>query len=87
VFDLRENNNIPENYLLDNLSKAYSHIYRAGYDALDWLNISYFKKINDLLKKYHRQDILDAIPTYYSNIQINLINIKKKLLNFVLKKM
>jgi len=81
-FDLRNDIKNPEQYSSENLGKLYAHVFRAGYDALDWLNISYFKKISNLLKKYHREDIRDAIPDYYSKIQMNLIEIKKKIVEY-----
>ncbi len=81
-FKLRDDIENPKEYSSENLGKAFGHVYRAGYDALDWLNISYFKKIDNLLKKFHREDIRDAIPHYYPNVQIRLIEIKKKIVEY-----
>lgn len=33
------------NYMAMQLDKAYAHVLRAGYDTLDWLNISYREKL------------------------------------------
>lgn len=52
-------------YSETNLDKAFGHVYRAGFDALDWLSIVLRRKINRELSPYSTSAIQASLPEYY----------------------
>ena len=56
-------------YLEINLDKAFSHVYRAAYDALDWVSIILRNKISVELAQYSAAAIQASIPDYYAIIR------------------
>ena len=55
-----------------NLDKAFGHLYRAAYDALDWLSIVLRHRITMQLSKYSCSAIEAALPDYYTLIKPRL---------------
>lgn len=58
-----------DKYVEQNLSKAFGHVYRSAYDALDWLSIILRNMIQMELDEYSPSAIRAAIPDYYSTIK------------------
>lgn len=52
-----------------NLDKAFGHLYRAAYDALDWVSIILRARINTQLSKYSTSAIEASLPDYYPVIK------------------
>lgn len=69
-------------YIITNLNSSLSHLYRAGWDTLDWLNISYYELITDLIKKYHSDIIYKVIPEYYTTLRGKIESIKKEIAEY-----
>jgi predicted metalloendopeptidase len=60
---------LPDKYALVNLDKAYSHVYRAAYDALDWVALSTKERIINELAGFSIETIKEVLPNYYSEIR------------------
>jgi len=58
-----------DDYSIKTLDKALGHIYRACYDALDWLSINVKQDIKEELKPFSHEAIKEVIPTYYKEIR------------------
>ena len=67
------------NYSEKSLDKAYSHLYRAAYDALDWLSITLREQIFESLKPFSPRTIGKAIPDYYPTIRPTIDKINQKI--------
>ena len=76
------NGNEIEHYVRENLDKTLSHLYRSGWDTLDWLNVSYYDLITDIVKKYHSEIINTAIPEYYASIRSEIESIKNDIVEY-----
>lgn len=74
-------NDIPD-YAITHFKNAYDHLYRAGMDVLDWLNIIYYYNIINTLKDYKREIINEAIPEYYPKLRIEIEEIKTEISKF-----
>jgi len=55
-----------------NLDKAFGHLYRAAYDALDWVSIILRARIDTQLSKYSTSAIEASLPDYYPVIKPRL---------------
>jgi hypothetical protein len=53
-------------YVQANLDKAYAHVYRAAYDAIDWLCVIFAERIQQELSGYSVQAIKKVLPEYYT---------------------
>ena len=53
----------------DNLRSAYSHLYRALYDTLDYWGIILKERIIDLLDDMPAESITAVIPEYYREVR------------------
>lgn len=58
-----------EKYCYDTLDKALGHVYRASFDALDWLNVNIRESIARDLEPFSHEAIKEVIPNYYSEIR------------------
>jgi len=56
-------------YNWKHLDKAFAHLYRAGYNVLDWLSITYRELISKDLRFYSNKAIEKVIPDYYTKIK------------------
>lgn len=72
------NNDIPD-YTIAHFKNAYDHLFRAGIDVLDWLNIIYYYNIINILKDYKSEIINEAIPEYYPKLRIEIEETKKEI--------
>jgi len=53
-----------ENYIQINLDKVFGHVYRAGYDTLDYATLILRDKINKEVINFSSSAIQSAIPTH-----------------------
>ena len=58
-----------DEYSINTLDKALGHIYRACYDALDWLSINITQDVKEDLRSFSHEAIREVIPTYYKEIR------------------
>jgi hypothetical protein len=56
-------------YITKTLDKFLGHVYRAGYDVLDWQSIVLRGKIIKALKRFSFDAIKEVLPDYYSTIR------------------
>jgi len=68
---------VPDSYPQDNLLKVKAHLYRAGYDSLDYLSVGITKNILKNLEPFSNDAIVAIIPEYYSRILPDLDNISR----------
>lgn len=61
-----------EDYVEINLDKAFSHVYRSAYDALDWISIIIRAEISIELDGYSTSAIEASLPAYYTTIKPRL---------------
>ena len=69
IFEVKALSNNPNEYILKNLDKAYGHVYRAGYDTIDFLCLTIKKEISDSLCEFDPFVIKEALPDYYPIIK------------------
>jgi len=70
--------NTPE-YALKNMDKTYGHVYRAGYDALDLLNILLEEKIKATFVEYSPEVINTVYPEYYRKTRTEISKIDREI--------
>lgn len=58
-----------DRYVKANMDKVLGHVYRAGYDTLDYATLILRDKINSEVLGFSPSAIQAAIPTYYSEIR------------------
>lgn len=61
-----------EEYSKRNLEKAYGHIYRAAYDALDWVALTIQERIAKDIENISLVTISAIMPTYFTTIRPGL---------------
>lgn len=76
----------PIEYIELHLEKCFGHVYRAGYDTVDFLALTIKDMISNSLKEYSTEDIKTAIPEYYSKIKPAILDINKEITDFRTKK-
>lgn len=54
-----------EEYQLQQIEKARGHVFRAGYDALDGIVVSYRIRLADAMTKISNEAIAEIFPAYY----------------------
>jgi hypothetical protein len=60
---------VQENYSEKNLFKSKGHLFRAGYDSLDYLSIEITESILERVEPFSTEAISKAIPEYFSKIR------------------
>jgi hypothetical protein len=60
---------VQDDYADKNLFKSKGHLYRAGYDSLDYLSIEITESILDRVEPYSTEAISKTMPEYFSNIR------------------
>jgi len=68
-----------DEYMEENLNSCFNHIYRAGYDALDWVSITLRANIYREIKGFSNEGIATVIPKYYEEIKPEIEDINKKI--------
>lgn len=66
-------------YPYTNIDKSFGHIYRAGYDSLDFIQIKLTKHILDTMDSYSNSTIIAICPEYYRTIKPNLKSYAKEI--------
>lgn len=66
-------------YILTNLDKAYAHLYRAGYDALDWAGVTLRDLIGEQLIDITPPTITQVFPEYYRKIKPRILEISEQI--------
>jgi glycosidase len=69
----------PQDHTIKSLDKAFGHIYRAGYDVLDLLNIEYYRKIQEIVTGKSSKTITEVFPEYYRSIKPAIEEKKEKI--------
>jgi hypothetical protein len=62
----------PIAYNRDSLNKAYGHIYRAAYDALDWVALTIQERLAKDINSVSIEAVSAVMPEYYSDIKPKL---------------
>jgi hypothetical protein len=57
-----------KDYTKRQIDKALGHMYRAFFDAADWLSILYRERIRDVMSNYSSKTIYSVLPTYNEKI-------------------
>ena len=84
-FDLKSVKDIKE-YSYKNIDKAYGHVYRAAYDALDWTSLNLKDFIVKELQGFPLVTIKDVLPEYYTTMRPRIEQIKTDIAKFRLGK-
>ena len=63
---------LPEDYEDKNMEKSFGHVYRAVYDALDWVAFTIKERLVYELNDFSVETIREALPTYYSDLRPRL---------------
>ena len=66
--NIKEQDN-PSDYIVTHLDKSFGHVYRAGYDTVDFLTLTLKELIYSDLSGYSVRTIQEVIPNYYSDIR------------------
>ena len=64
-------------YVRINLDKALGHVYRAGYDTLDWTALYKRKYISDEIAPFSLETINSIFPEYYKDMRPDLESINE----------
>jgi hypothetical protein len=75
IAELKQNDD--EKYILENLDKAFSHLFRAGYDGLDYAGIVLRDLIDRELEDFSPKTINDVLPEYYKEMKPRIIEINQ----------
>lgn len=59
-------------YVSINLQKTFGHVYRAGYDLLDWTSIQLRNKILNGVDEFSSETLATVFPKYYQEIRPDL---------------
>lgn len=64
-------------YIQINLDKAFAHVYRAGYDTLDWTTLFLREYIANEMKEFSLEAINFVFPEYYREIRPDIEEINE----------
>jgi len=67
-----------DEYSIQNLRNAAAHVYRAGFEVIDFIILSLRKKIVDEIQKVSPEAIIEVFPEYYKEIRPRLEEITNK---------
>jgi len=62
-------------YVKLNLEKAFGHVYRAGYDTLDWIALYLRNYITNEISPFSSETLTSVFPEYYKDIKPDLEDI------------
>lgn len=74
IFDSKE-------YIERQLEKALGHIYRAFFDAADWISILYREQISEIMSIYSLKTINTVFPNYCKKITPKIDKISMEIAN------
>lgn len=66
-------------YIDMSIDKVYGHLYRAGYDSLDWTSLILRKSIIDEINKFSLKTRDNVFPEYHKKIRVDLGKIDKEI--------
>jgi len=72
----------PNNYILTHLDKSFGHVYRAGYDTVDFLTLTLKELIHSELTDYSTRTIGEVIPNYYSEIRPSICELNDEITKY-----
>jgi hypothetical protein len=75
-----------EDYIKINMDKVYGHVYRAGYDTLDYATLILRDKINKEVQDASSSALQTVIPTYYSEIRPSIESITSDIIRLRINK-
>ncbi|MEA1924870.1 MAG: hypothetical protein U9M95_03280 [Candidatus Altiarchaeota archaeon] len=75
-----------EDYIKDNFKKTYGHVYRSGYDALDWVTLIIRDDMIDIMKQFPLETINEVCPEYYREIKADVEQISNEIASIRAKK-
>lgn len=70
-----------DGYVQTSLDKVLGHVFRAGYDTLDFSTIILRDKINQELSGFSSSTIQAAIPNYYSELRPSIEEITNEIIH------
>jgi len=71
-----------DEYVKENLNSCFNHIYRAGYEALDWVSMILRSNIYAEIRDFSNESITAIIPEYYKEIKPDVEDLHKKIAGF-----
>lgn len=60
---------VDADYVIENLKPAFSHLYRAAYNLLDYLSIVFREKVRDEMQSFSAKTLQELFPKYYQEIK------------------
>jgi hypothetical protein len=72
---------VGDDYSEKNLFKSKGHLYRAGYDSLDYLSIEISESILERVEPFSTNAIVAAIPEYFEKIRPEMDEISQTIAN------
>lgn len=66
-------------YAMKNIDKTLGHVYRAGYDVLDWLSINIRDQITEELDGISHEAICKIFPEYYREIKPYIVGLSEEI--------
>ena len=81
---MKQKNN--KEYVLENLDKSFSHLFRAGYDGLDYAGLVLRSLIDKELNSFSPSIINKILPEYYREMKPRIIEIKQQIAELRRKK-
>jgi hypothetical protein len=86
VAELNPSQKVDNKYILENLDKSYSHLFRAGYDALDYAGLYLRASIEKELTGFSPKIIHKVLPEYYRKIKPRIMEINQQIAELRKKK-
>lgn len=62
-----------------NIEKAYGHVYRAGYDRLDWTALSLRESISKEMGPFSLETINHVFPEYFETLRPEIEEISEEI--------
>ncbi len=78
----KNNEGNSSSYICIHLDKSFGHVYRAGYDTVDFLALTIKGIIAKDLQKYNVDTIKTVIPEYYSTIKPDITTLNEEITQF-----
>lgn len=81
VLEIEPQDNV-QLYILTNIDKAFGHVYRAGYDTIDFLSLTIKSLISEDLDGFSVEAISKALPEYYSTIKPDIEQLNQEIAKY-----
>lgn len=86
VAELNHKQPADKEYILENLDKSFSHLFRAGYDGLDYAGLVLRVLIDKELVGISPKTIHGVLPEYYKEMKPRIIEINEQIAELRRKK-